>query len=65
MAVIYVTGDGVELDTIESYKWSTIAIANGHQPSSEFRDNVAKSMTPEQIARAANLAQEWLAARAK
>jgi len=65
MAVVYVTGDGVDLDLTEAYMWSTIAIANGHQPSSEFRDNIAKSMTPEQIAKATTLAQEWLAARAK
>jgi len=65
MAVVYVTGDGVKLDMTEAYMWSTIAIANGHQPSTEFRDNIAKSMTPEQIASAAKMAQEWLTARAK
>lgn len=65
MAVVYVTGDGVELDITEAYMWSTIAIANGHQPSAEFRDNIAKSMSPEQVARAAALAQEWLAVQTK
>ncbi len=65
MAVVYITGDGMKLDTIESYKWATIAIANGHKDSSEFRENVAKSMSPEQIAKAAGLAQKWLTAQAK
>lgn len=65
VAVLYVVGDGVSMDTIESYKWATIAIENGFQPSKDFRDNVAKSMTPEQITKAQDRAKEWLAAHKK
>ena len=65
LAVIYVVGDGVKLDTIEAYKWATIAIENGFQPSSDFRESVAKSMTPEEITKAESLAKDWLAASQK
>lgn len=65
MAVIYVTGDGVEMDTIEAYKWAVIAAANGHQQSNDFRDNVAKSMTTEQIIEAVARAKTWKESRKK
>jgi TPR repeat protein len=65
MGVVYVTGDGVEMDTIEAYKWAVIAVANGHQQSVDFRDNVAKSMSTEQIVEAVARAKAWKDARNK
>jgi len=65
MGVVYVTGDGVEMDTIEAYKWAVIAVANGHQQSADFRDNVAKSMSSEQIIEAIARAKAWKEARNK
>ncbi|MCW8983527.1 MAG: sel1 repeat family protein [Gammaproteobacteria bacterium] len=65
MGVIYVTGDGVEMDTIEAYKWAVIAVANGHQQSADFRDNVAKSMSTDQIVEAVARAKAWRESRKK
>ncbi|MDH3353957.1 MAG: sel1 repeat family protein [Chromatiales bacterium] len=65
MAVIYVTGDGEDMDTIEGYKWAIIAAGNGHKPSVDFRDNIAKSMTMDQIVEAVARAKAWKEAHKK
>lgn len=52
-------GRGVLQDFIQAHKWYNLAAANGHGKAAEYRDALAKQMTPAQIAEAQKLAQEW------
>jgi len=59
LGIMYATGNGVEQNDIEAYKWLTIAgsrITNAIL----FRENIAKRMTPEQIEKAKQQAQEFM-----
>ena len=40
--------------------WYSIPASNGNAKSSEFRDKLSKKMTPEQIQKAQQMAQEWI-----
>ncbi len=44
-----------------SHMWICISALNGNTDSLELKDLIAKQMTPEQIAEAERLTQEWLA----
>ena len=46
-------------DFIQAHKWYNLAAANGHGKAAEYRDALAKQMTPAQIAEAQKLAREW------
>ena len=52
-------GRGVVQDFIQAHKWYNLAAANGHLKSAEYRDTLAKQMTPAQIAEAQQLARDW------
>ena len=61
---LYYSGQGVPQDYVEAHKWFNLA-ASRYRPGQErdrfasLRDDVAKRMTPEQIAEAQRLAREW------
>ncbi|MFT4589650.1 MAG: TPR repeat protein [Candidatus Binatia bacterium] len=59
LGFVYKKGEGVPLDNIEAHKWYTIAAANGNSDEGKGRDELAKKMTPTQIAEAENRAREW------
>jgi hypothetical protein len=52
-------GDGVPQDYVQAYMWYTLGAANGAKRGAALRDALAKRMTPDQIAEAQQLAQEW------
>ena len=52
--------DKQEKNYVKAHKWFNIAASNGHQPSSESMGIVEKEMTPDDIAKARTLAQEWM-----
>ena len=56
---MYAQGRGVLQDFIQAHKWYNLAAANGHGKAAEYRDALAKQMTPAQIAEAQKLAREW------
>ena len=62
LGLMYCLGQGVAQNFIEAHKWLNIAGANGEKKATEFRDDVAKQMSPEQIAEAQRLAKEWMEA---
>ena len=45
--------------------WFNLAAAGGFADAKESRDALSEKMTPDQIAEAQRLAQEWLAAHPK
>ena len=56
---MYVLGQGVAQDYVQAHMWFNLAAARGQKIARENRNRLAKQMTPEQIAEARRLAQEW------
>jgi TPR repeat protein len=63
---MYSTGQGIPQDYVEAHKWFNLAAAHERDGvgnrHAEARDEVAKRMTPAQLADAQKLAREWQAA---
>ena len=57
----YSEGEGVRKDDVAAYAWFNLAALNGTSFSAlQARDDLAKEMTPEQIAKAQELSKELL-----
>ena len=56
---IYVARAAVVPDPIKAHFWYSLAAASGSEAAVKFRDFVASSMTPDQIAEAQRLARKW------
>lgn len=60
LATLYASGhEGVPLDHVLAYMWFNLAAANGNPLPERDREQVARLMTPAQIAEAQKLAREW------
>ncbi len=60
LGVMYSKGQGVTQDYVMTHKWFNIAGANGDAEAAKSRNIVEKLMTPQQIAKAQDLAREWM-----
>ena len=56
---MYFVGWGVPEDYVQAHMWLNLAAAKGQKNTAEIRDDVARKMTPAQIAAAQKLAREW------
>ncbi len=54
----YVAGDGVLKDYVQAYMWFDFAASRGNMEGRKQRDQLAKKMTPSQIAEAQQLVKE-------
>jgi len=59
LGLMYERGDGVERDYVQAYMWYSLGAAGGANRGAARKDSLTKQMTPEQIAEAQKLAQEW------
>jgi len=65
LVAVYLQGQGVPKDLVQAYKWMTVAM-EGTQVGTErlqtgrARDEIAKSMTHDQVEQASQLAREWM-----
>ena len=59
LGVMYANGEGVPQDYVRAHMWFNLSAAQGDQDAAKNRDDVAKRMTPAQIAEAQKLAREW------
>ena len=59
LAVVYHTGQGAAQDEVSALANATIAARNGDKENIDYRNEIAKSLTPEQRRRAAALASAW------
>jgi len=50
LGVMYEFGEIVVQDKVEAYKWYSLAAAEGKTEVIKYRDNMMRSLTPEQIA---------------
>jgi TPR repeat protein len=55
----YSVGHGVPVDLVKAYKWMGLAAKSGLKGAQAKIDLLARSMTPEQIAAARQLIEEW------
>ena len=61
LGVMYEEGrPGLSQDLVQTHMWFNLAAAQGSADAASFRDDVAATMTPEQVAEAQRQAQEWL-----
>ncbi len=54
-------GRGVPKDSVQAYRWYTLAASQGDDLAEKFKDHLEKSMTPDEIAQAQRKAREWKA----
>lgn len=59
LAGLYLEGRGVPQDYVFAHMWGNLAAARGNPGGRFIRDEVAKKMSPAQVAEAQKLAQEW------
>lgn len=55
LGIMYSEGRGVPQDYVQAHMWYNLAGAAGREDATKFRDDIAKKMTPAQIAEA----QQW------
>ena len=58
LAFMYSEGQGVTQDYVKAHMWLNLAAAQGHEAAKKGRNQVAKQLTPTQIAEAQKLAGE-------
>lgn len=58
---MYANGNGVIKDDVYSHMWLNIASSNGAEKAGEYREILAKKLTPQQLERAQQLARECVA----
>jgi TPR repeat protein len=57
---MYAQGIGVRADKVTAYMWQLLADSAGDARSHDGRDQLARSMTPDEISQARMRASEWL-----
>jgi len=61
LGILYSQGRGVPKDSVQAYRWYTLAASQGDDLAEKFTDHLEKSMTLAQLAEAQRLAREWKA----
>ncbi len=59
LGYMYANGLGVWRNTIQAYMWVTVSAAQGFENAEKGQEFLEKKMTPNEIAEAQRLAQEW------
>jgi uncharacterized protein len=60
LGIRYSVGNSVETDLIAAHKWFNIAALKGCKDAIVLRQEIAASMSPEEIAQAQRAARDWL-----
>ena len=61
LGVMYASGRGVIQDIVYAHMWANIAASLGDEKGKGLRDEIAREMTPEQLAEAQRLARDCVA----
>jgi hypothetical protein len=57
---MYAQGTGTARNYVRAYMWFTLAEEGGDASARNLREDIGKTMKPEQIEQARNMAEEWL-----
>ena len=60
LGLLYSTGQGVELNYVQAHKWFNLAAMQGNDAAREWRKELSKEMSPDEVAAAQREAREWL-----
>ena len=60
LGMLYATGRDGAADLVVAHKWFNLAASRGNPTALAYRIEVAREMSPEQIAEAQKLAREWI-----
>ena len=60
LASMYLVGWGVTQDNVKAHMWYDLAAAAGDEDAPDFRDRLAREMTPADVSMAQEFAREWL-----
>lgn len=58
--MLYATGRDVDVDLVTAHKWFNLSAARGNEAARDYRLELAREMTTDQIAEAQRQAREWL-----
>lgn len=61
LGILFSTGQGVDMDYVEAHKWFNLAALRGVVEARDWRAEIAREMSMDQIAEAQRQAREWLA----
>ncbi|MEL6299914.1 MAG: SEL1-like repeat protein [Pseudomonadota bacterium] len=56
----YSTGREVEPDLVVAHKWFNLAAVRGNEAAKEYRSEIARELSRDDVAKAQRLAREWL-----
>lgn len=59
LGLLHAYGEGGPQDLVQAHMWYHLAAGNGYKIATGYLDDLANQMTPDQIAEAQRLAQEW------
>lgn len=59
LGLIYSIGDGVPMDYVSAHKWMSLAAMAGSSEARTLRAELARDMTPAELAEAQRQAREW------
>jgi TPR repeat protein len=65
LALMHAAGQGMPVDLVGALMWLEIAVASGSDLALEDRALLSARLEPEEVARAKDLARQWLAQRGK
>jgi TPR repeat protein len=60
LGLMYSSGLDREPDLVEAHKWFNLAALNGNRAAREYRQELAREMSADEIAVAQRQAREWL-----
>jgi uncharacterized protein len=60
LGLIYSTGQGCDVDVVAAHKWFNLAAVKGISAARESRNDIAGTMTRDQLVKAQREAREWL-----
>jgi hypothetical protein len=63
LGVMHYSGNGVPQDLVRAHMWFDLAASQGNERAAASREELAKKLTPDQIAEAQKLAREWKASQ--
>ncbi len=64
LGLFYAAGHGVDPDYVAAHKWFNLAATRGFAAAAAERADVAREMTPAEIAMAQRQAREWMQSHA-
>ena len=60
LGLMYSTGRRIERDLVRAHQWLNLAAMSGAGRARDLRSQVARDMSPAEIAQALKLARQWL-----